>query len=157
MLVGIMLLYSQMIQATGEMLVWSVISFVLLLAGIGALAWYYAIQKHHESEEEFPKTDPLLAMNPTPSMKETLKYFWVVAALWLVQVLLGAVTAHYHGMWYARSAEFMSRDIVHTFVWLRVIGDTIFALGALALVWFIIGLKTCWSLSNERLDYALKR
>lgn len=59
-----------------------------------------------------------------------------------------------HGMWYARSAEFMSRDIVHFFVWMRVIGDTLFALGALALVWFIIGLKTGWSLSNNRLEYA---
>jgi nitric oxide reductase subunit B len=28
-------------------------------------------------------------------MKATLKYFWVVAALILVQVLLGVVTAHY--------------------------------------------------------------
>ncbi|MEH7159130.1 nitric-oxide reductase large subunit [Neobacillus drentensis] len=82
-------------KATGEMLVWSVVSFVLLLAGVGALAWYYATQKHHEDEESFPKKDPLLALSATPSMKATQKYFWVVAALWLVQVLLGAVTGHY--------------------------------------------------------------
>ena len=77
------------------MLVWSVVSFVLLLAGVGALAWYYAAQKHHEADEDFPEKDPLLALEATPSMKATQKYFWVVAALWLVQVLLGAVTAHY--------------------------------------------------------------
>jgi nitric oxide reductase subunit B len=38
-----------------------------------------------------------------------------------------------HGTWYARSAEFMSQGIIHNFVWLRVIGDTIFAIGVLVL------------------------
>lgn len=82
-------------DATGSMVVWSVVSFVLLLAGIGAMAWYYAKSKHGESEESFPDKDPLLALSPTPSMKATLKYFWVVAALWVVQVGLGAITGHY--------------------------------------------------------------
>jgi nitric oxide reductase subunit B len=75
--------------------VWSVISFVLLLAGIGALAWYFAVLKHGEPDHELPAQDPLLACKPTPSMRATLKYFWVVAALIVVQVGLGAVTAHY--------------------------------------------------------------
>lgn len=68
---------------TGEVVVWSVLSFVLLLAGIGALAWYFAIQhrKAEEEPEEYPAADPLLALKPTPSMQATLKYFWVVAAL----------------------------------------------------------------------------
>lgn len=82
-------------KPTGEMVVWSVVSFVLLLAGIGGLAWYYAAQKHHEIDETYPEKDPLLALSPTPSMKATQKYFWVVALLWLVQVLLGAITGHY--------------------------------------------------------------
>jgi nitric oxide reductase subunit B len=82
-------------KPTGEMVIWSVVSFVLLLGGIGALAWYYARQKHEEGEEAYPDKDPLLALSPTLSMKATLKYFWVVAALWIVQVLLGAITAHY--------------------------------------------------------------
>jgi nitric oxide reductase subunit B len=82
-------------KPTGEMVIWSVVSFVLLLGGIGALAWYYARQKHEEGEETYPDKDPLLALSPTPSMKATLKYFWIVAALWIVQVLLGAITAHY--------------------------------------------------------------
>jgi nitric oxide reductase subunit B len=59
-----------------------------------------------------------------------------------------------HGMWYARSAEFMATDTVHTFVWLRIIGDTLFAIGALCLGWFILGLKTGWSLTDKRLPYA---
>jgi nitric oxide reductase subunit B len=34
------------------------------------------------------------------------------------------------GYWYARSAEFMQQPIVDLLVWLRVPGDTIFAIGA---------------------------
>lgn len=82
-------------KPTGEMVIWSVVSFVLLLGGIGALAWYYASQKHEEGEESYPEKDPLLALSPTPSMKATQKYFWVVALLWIVQVGLGAITGHY--------------------------------------------------------------
>ena len=32
-------------------------------------------------------------------------------------------------MWYARSAEFLQTDLMETLRWLRVVGDTIFALG----------------------------
>ncbi len=81
---------------TGASVIWSVISVVLLLAGIGALAWYYAVLKHKEDEpHDQPEKDPLLGLQPTPSMRATLKYFWVVAALIVVQVIMGVVTAHY--------------------------------------------------------------
>jgi nitric oxide reductase subunit B len=83
-------------RPSGALVVWSVISFILLLAGIGALVWYYAFTNKKAAEEHpLPEWDPLLAIKPTPSMKATLKYFWVVAALIVVQVLLGAITAHY--------------------------------------------------------------
>ncbi len=83
-------------RPTGSIVVWSVISFVLLLAGIGALAWYFAVQRKDGDEPNgAPAEDPLLALKPTPSMRATLKYFWVVAALIVAQVGLGAVTAHY--------------------------------------------------------------
>lgn len=84
-------------RPTGSIVVWSVVSFVALLAGVGAMVWYFAYQRHNEPEEavEVPATDPLLALKATPSMKATLKYFWVVAALVVVQVALGAVAAHY--------------------------------------------------------------
>ncbi len=42
-----------------------------------------------------PESDPLLAQVATPSMRATLKYFWVVCALLVLQVGLGVVTAHY--------------------------------------------------------------
>ncbi len=81
---------------SGPIVVWSVISFVLLLGGIGGMAWYYAILRQRgEEEHQFPENDPLLNLSPTPSMRATLRYFWVVAALIVVQVGLGAVTAHY--------------------------------------------------------------
>ncbi|MCB0272071.1 MAG: nitric-oxide reductase large subunit [Bdellovibrionales bacterium] len=83
-------------KPTGALLIWTGFSVILLIGGIGLLAFYYASRKEEEvSEEELPDKDPLLALNPTPSMAATLKYFWVVAALILVQVLLGVVTAHY--------------------------------------------------------------
>lgn len=83
-------------RPTGAIVIWSVVSFVLLLAGIAALAWYFAAQRGNGHEDhEPPARDPLLALNPTPSMRATLKYFWVVAALIVGQVGLGAVTAHY--------------------------------------------------------------
>jgi len=81
---------------SGPIVIWSVISFVLLLGGIGGMAWYYAILRQRgEEEHQTPENDPLLALSPTPSMRATLRYFWVVAALIVVQVGLGAITAHY--------------------------------------------------------------
>ncbi|HOB73028.1 MAG TPA: nitric-oxide reductase large subunit [Phycisphaerae bacterium] len=83
-------------RPSGQILVWSLASIILLLGGVGALAWYIAAQrKHGEEPHAAPANDPLLALQPTPSMRATLKYFWVVAALIIAQVVLGAVTAHY--------------------------------------------------------------
>jgi len=82
-------------QPTGGAIVWSVVSFVLLLAGVGGMVWYFASQPRTVAEELLPETDPLLGLRPTPSQRATVKYFFVVAALWVVQVALGAITAHY--------------------------------------------------------------
>lgn len=83
-------------RPTGPIVIWSVLSCFFLLAGVGALAWYHASQAKDELvEHELPASDPLLAMSPTPSMRATLKYFWVVALLLVLQIGLGAVTAHY--------------------------------------------------------------
>lgn len=79
----------------GQALVWSVISFVLLLAAVGGMAWYFGSQDRTQQREPLPEQDPLLGLEPYPSQRATLKFFWVVAALWVVQVGLGAITAHY--------------------------------------------------------------
>ena len=83
--------------------------------------------------------------------------FWSIniglAAMVLISVLpvglAQTVASHEHGLWYARSAEFLQQDWLATVRWLRVIGDTIFAIGTLALAWFVIGLKTGWSVKDE--------
>jgi nitric oxide reductase subunit B len=46
------------------------------------------------------------------------------------------------GYWYARSAEFLQTPLMDTLRWLRVIGDTAFAVGAIVLVGFVAGLAT---------------
>jgi nitric oxide reductase subunit B len=51
-----------------------------------------------------------------------------------------------HGTWYARSAEFLQTGGMNTLRWLRMIGDTVFAIGALVLGWFVLGLWTGRSL-----------
>ncbi|HKB39094.1 MAG TPA: cbb3-type cytochrome c oxidase subunit I, partial [Gemmataceae bacterium] len=81
---------------TADAVIWSVLSFVLLLAGIGGMVWYFAAQpKNEEDVGAVPPRDPLLGYAPTPSQKATLKFFFVVGALLVVQILLGVVTAHY--------------------------------------------------------------
>jgi nitric oxide reductase subunit B len=52
-------------------------------------------------------------------------------------------------MWYARSAEFLQTDLMDALRWLRVVGDTIFAVGIVGLGWFVLGLKTGWSISGS--------
>jgi nitric oxide reductase subunit B len=59
------------------------------------MAWWYASRRSEEEESSVPQTDPLQTWAATPSQKATIKYFWVVAALILVQMTLGIVTAHY--------------------------------------------------------------
>jgi nitric oxide reductase subunit B len=64
--------------------------------------------------------------------------------------VLQTMAAVEHGTWWARSAEFLQTPLMNTLRWLRAPGDTLFALGAGCLAWFILGLKTGWSI--ERAD-----
>ena len=83
-------------RPTGAIIVWSVLSFVVLLAGIAVLAWYFAVLRgKEEAPQPVPESDPMLRVTPTPSMRAALKYFWLVMAMIVVQVGLGAITAHY--------------------------------------------------------------
>ncbi len=81
---------------TGALNLWSGFSVILLLAGIGGLAAYYAANRNDAFDpNEFPDSDPLLGLKPTPSMNATLKYFWIVMFLILMQIVMGVITAHY--------------------------------------------------------------
>ena len=73
---------------------WSGFSVLMLLAAVGILVYYYA-QSKEEEEGPMPASDPLRGMKPTASMRATLKYIWIVSALMLIQMVLGAITAHY--------------------------------------------------------------
>ncbi len=84
---------------------------------------------------------------------------WVKVAFWCINIGLAAmvlisvlpvglaqtVASVQEGLWYARSAEFMQQSYIITFKWLRIIGDTLFGIGTLALAWFIFGLARGWS------------
>jgi nitric oxide reductase subunit B len=63
--------------------------------------------------------------------------------------LLQAWASVEHGLWYARSAEFLQAGAMNTLRWMRVVGDTLFALGILALGWFVVGLKTGRSVTTS--------
>ncbi len=80
---------------TSANILWSMVSVVLLLAGVGGLVWWRAFRGDDEPRVQAPATDPFGAVTPTPSMRALAKYVAVVVALFCVQVVLGAVTAHY--------------------------------------------------------------
>ena len=76
--------------------------------------------------------------------------FWAINIGLLLMVLLSLLpiglmqtwAAVEHGTWYARSAEFLQTGLMNTLRWMRVVGDTIFAVGAFVLGYFVLGLVT---------------
>jgi nitric oxide reductase subunit B len=82
-------------RPSGANVVWSLVSIVLLLAGIGAIVWWRAFRPEEDDAAEPPAEDPFGRIVPTPSMRATGKYLGTVAALFLIQVVLGVITAHY--------------------------------------------------------------
>lgn len=81
-------------KATGDLLIWTGFSIILLLFGIGVMIFYHARMKEEE-HLEMPVEDPLMRQTITPSMLAVKKYLWVVSLLILIQVTFGVVTAHY--------------------------------------------------------------
>ena len=81
-------------RPTAELILWTGFSVMMLLAGIGLMVWYYA-KKRDEKDDEFQVKHSLLLSTQTASQKATLKYFWIVTLLLLVQVIMGVITAHY--------------------------------------------------------------
>ncbi len=82
-------------KPTGDSIVWTGVSIILLLAGIGGMVWYYASRERQHPDSEAPSNDPLLGSVLTASQKSVIKYFWVVTGLLLLQILMGVITAHY--------------------------------------------------------------
>lgn len=83
-------------KPSAENLIWSLVSIILLIAGVGGLIWAWAFLRDHDEEEtEAPKKDPISLVNLTPSQKALGKYLFLVMALFIVQIFLGGFTAHY--------------------------------------------------------------
>lgn len=83
-------------QPSGENIVWSIASVVILLAGIGFLVWGWAfLRDHDEPLPAAPARDPLSLVGLTPSQRSLGKYLFLVVALFVFQVFLGGFTAHY--------------------------------------------------------------
>ncbi|MEO6902486.1 MAG: nitric-oxide reductase large subunit [Bacteroidia bacterium] len=79
---------------TGDLVIWTGFSVIMLLVGIGILILYHTKTKV-EGDLELPIEDPLMNQNLTPSMRAVEKYFWAINFLILIQVAMGIITAHY--------------------------------------------------------------
>jgi len=83
-------------KPSAENVVWSVISVILLIAGVGGLVWAWSfLRKHDEEDPAAPIRDPLSTFALTPSQKALGKYLLLVVGLFTFQVMLGGFTAHY--------------------------------------------------------------
>ena len=83
-------------RPTGQVLVWSTISVVLLVTGGGIGVWAY-----HAFDFAEPTTEAVDVPSPdevsiTPSQYAAAWYVPVAGALFVVQVLVGALLAHYY-------------------------------------------------------------
>jgi nitric oxide reductase subunit B len=87
--------------------------------------------------------------------------FWSLNAGLMLMLLLSllpvgvlqTIASIKFGMWYARSSEFMQDSTLQSLRWLRIVGDTVFAAGSVALAIFVIGLKTGWSVDKTQKLY----
>lgn len=75
--------------------VWSVVSVVLLLAGIAFLVWGWSFLHKEDPLPQAPPQDPVLSVRLTPSQRALKKYAFLTVALFVLQVFLGGFTAHY--------------------------------------------------------------
>lgn len=82
-------------EPTAENVLWSVISVVVLVAGVGLLIWAWSFLRAEEGEVAAPAQDPFLRVSLTPSQRALGKYLFLVVALFVFQVFIGGFTAHY--------------------------------------------------------------
>ena len=128
---------------------WSVASFLFLIAGIGWLLWYQA-RRGEEEPATVPARDPFLSMKPTPSMKATTKYFVTVIALLLTQVMFGAITAHYA----VEGQQFYGYNISEVIPYaLTRTWHTQLGIFWIAVAWLATGLYVAPMLSNHEPKY----
>ncbi len=77
-----------------EFHIWSIVSVILLIFGIAAAIFFYQRYIGHDTYEPELKLD-FPEPQPTSSQKATLVYFITAIILFVIQLSLGAVTAHF--------------------------------------------------------------
>ena len=77
-----------------DVLIWSFVSVILLILGI-AVALFAYLRYIGKDEYEATLLVDFPEPNPTSSQKTTLLYFSVAILLFIVQIAMGAITAHY--------------------------------------------------------------
>ncbi|WP_205757687.1 nitric-oxide reductase large subunit [Macrococcus sp. DPC7161] len=82
-----------------EAIIWSAVSVALLVGGLGIIIYFqrkyeFDMEPTYSDESSLPTIDPDVAI--TPSQRKTAKYFVIVMLLFLVQILLGELMAHYY-------------------------------------------------------------
>ncbi|WP_444933944.1 nitric-oxide reductase large subunit [Microbulbifer sp. JTAC008] len=105
-------------KPTSENIIWSIISVVLLIAGIGALVWAWAFLRTEDKHPTAPKQDPISTYKLTPSQKALGKYLLAIVGLFTFQVFLGGFTAHYtvegQGFYGIETSEWFPYSLVRT-------------------------------------------
>ncbi|HWU82586.1 MAG TPA: cbb3-type cytochrome c oxidase subunit I, partial [Methylophilaceae bacterium] len=136
---------------SASVLLWSLISILVLLGGIGAIVWYYARQYDDWRNDQAPeggyaRDDRMASLTITPSMRATAKFFWVVTALFLMQIGLGVITAHYavegQGLYGLPFAEYLPYVVTRTW-------HTQLAVLWIATAWLATGLYVAPLLSGH--------
>ena len=81
---------------TPESIAWSVVSVIILLCGIGVVVWLWAFGKKDDDHALVPPTeDPISKITLTPSQRALGKYLFTILALFLFQLGMGGIIAHY--------------------------------------------------------------
>ena len=100
-------------RPTGAMVVWSVLSLIALLGGIGLLfaafgRWALPRVARARGGDALLPAPGEVAL--TPGQRTTAWFFLVMAALFLVQTLVGAASQHYR----AELSSFFGFDLAHS-------------------------------------------
>ena len=104
---------------TAENVIWSIVSVVLLIAGVGSLVWSWSFMRNKDEEElAAPAEDPISGFKLTPSQKALGKYLFIVVALFIFQVFIGGFTAHYtvegQGFYGIETSQWFPYSLVRT-------------------------------------------
>jgi nitric oxide reductase subunit B len=82
------------------------------------MIWYYAGMHKEAETDDAPQRDPLIGGKLTPSQRATVKYFLVVSLLFLLQIVVGIITAHYgvegHGFYGIPLADYLPYVVTRT-------------------------------------------